>query len=155
MVDSAGGQGETHTHTREHRLSVRQLLVKFTESCICISASGRMHMQMATMLIVIKGHLRRRFSRLLTRSRSPSTLFCSLSHRFSSRTPASPTRPPPAFCTLSVAALPLSQSPRTAEHSRFCANELPSELASRLRCPSDTRKRPRQRRVNVGLMAPS
>lgn len=137
---------------------MRRLLVKFTESRICISASGRMHMQMATMLIVIKGHLRRRFARLLTCSRSPSTLFRSLSPRFSSLAPASPTRPPPVFCTLSVAALPLSQSPRTAEHRRFSprrANSLRGELASRLRSPGDTRKRPRQRRVNVGLMAPS
>lgn len=59
------GQGEftqTHTHppshTHMHAYSVpTRLLVGFGMSCICILGSRRMHMQMKTMLIVIKGHL--------------------------------------------------------------------------------------------------
>lgn len=131
MVDSAVGQGETHTHTQAFSASTR-LLVGFTESCICILASRRMHMQMATMLIVIKGHLRRHSSRLLTCSHSPSTLFCSLSPSSSSLAPVSPACPPHVFRTVSVGAFPLSQSPRTAEHGRFSprrVNKLPSKRA--------------------------
>lgn len=95
---------------------------------------------MATMLIVIKGHLRRCFSRLLTRSHSPSTLFCSLSPRFSSLAPA-------RHCPSAV-----SKPTYSGTQPILSETKLPSEQLAQ---PKRYTQRPRQRRVNVGLMAPS
>lgn len=55
MTDNMGSR---RIHTRVHAYSVpTRLLVGFELSCICILGSRRMHMQMPTVLIVIKGHL--------------------------------------------------------------------------------------------------
>lgn len=50
-----GHGGHAHTHT--HVASYNVLQLGFATSCNCILGSRGMHMQMPTMLIVIKGHL--------------------------------------------------------------------------------------------------
>lgn len=66
MTDNMGSRrihSHTHRHTRRDAYSMpTRLLAGFAMSCICILGSRRMHMQMPTMLIVIKGHLPRRVS---------------------------------------------------------------------------------------------
>ena len=73
MTDNTGSR-RTHTHSPTHTYSApTRLLVGFAVSCICILGSRRMHMQMPTMLIVIKGHLSLRFFFSLL---FPRSLFC-------------------------------------------------------------------------------
>lgn len=57
-TDNTRAKEYTHARVHAHTYSVpTRLLVGFATSCICILGSRRMHMQMQTMLIVIKGHL--------------------------------------------------------------------------------------------------
>lgn len=68
MTDNMGSRRiHPHTHTRRHTRRgaysmPTRLLAGFAMSFICILGSRRMHMQMPTMLIVIKGHLPLRVS---------------------------------------------------------------------------------------------
>lgn len=96
-----------------------RLLVGFAVSCICILGSRRMHMQMPTMLIVIKGHLP---LRLLPPPHSLS-FFLSLPLYLSLLVslflpPSPPSQPSPSF-TLSVTFLVLVSGRQTADYGLF------------------------------------
>lgn len=93
MTDNTGVKENTHTHKHTHAYSApTRLLVGFAVGCISILGSRRMHMQMQTMLIVIKGHLP-----LLSRSLSSLLSSLSLASCQCFAPTASPSHPSPSI----------------------------------------------------------
>lgn len=122
MADNPGVKENTHTrqkHTHTQAYSVpTRLLVGFAESCICILGSRRMCMQMQTMLIVIKGHLPLRSSRLLTCSPVSLSSPLYLALLVSPLLPLPPQVILARLHTLPVTT-PLVSSRQNADYSRF------------------------------------
>lgn len=114
MTDNMGSR---RIHTRVHAYSVpTRLSVGFAMSCICILGSRRMHMQMPTMLIVIKGHLP---LPVFVSPSSPLPLFLftylSLAPRHSFSLAVSPSQPSPSFTLCHF--LSFVSGRRTADYS--------------------------------------